>query len=453
MSLIWCDSLRHYGSDLSLKYLERGSGMSLSGFRRTKGGPAIRIPQLSNGDIAELWPLPFLGGTAGQFILAARVRMNQATSFTQLISRLFGIVALKPDGTEFDQLGIGVRPDGHLEFSSLNGLAGSTASDLAVPYNRDVFLSMKFTIVGIECGGFSGDGSFIGLDGSWAGKGPPPGALSIESLSFGSAVGYTGTQKTSAFDFWDVHILGALGDYQATTWTLLPDLTSATFTITYPDASFVGAAVTLHGTLTEGTIVFQKNEGAGWVTVQTFPPADWTGFVGAGSFRICGINLRGTGYITVELSYAPNSLTALGDHAIECLFPNGIGNYSDFSPEGAAENFACVGEPAPDEDATYVGADTVALKDTYFCTSLASTEGTVPGLIVWRRTRKDSADAYTTCSLARSGAVDGESESDAVASGYGYLPGVIEMNPDTDDPFTPAEINTAEFGHELKTKV
>ena len=58
-----------------------------------------------------------------------------------------------------------------------------------------------------------------------------------------------------------------------------------------------------------------------------------------------------------------------GDTRIECLFPNGNGNSSDFdgSDGNSIDNYLLVDDTAPDGDTTYVEAGVVGDKDTYAC--------------------------------------------------------------------------------------
>lgn len=138
--------------------------------------------------------------------------------------------------------------------------------------------------------------------------------------------------------------------------------------------------------------------------------------------------------------------TFLGPVKIECLRPNAVGNTTQLSPTGAANNWDCVNDTTPDDDSTYVADGTVGHKDTYGMTDLAQTAGTVCGVQSLLRARKDDLSTRQICAVYRSGGNDYDGSTVTLASGYADYLEVKEANPDTTNPWTIAEVNAAEMG-------
>lgn len=458
MPIFWSDSFKHYGGDLILKYTARGSGVEFVDYQGTSGHPALFIPARSNGQVALVVPKGRPGGVCGTstYTISARFRFKSRI-YNNLTIPLFGFFAVQgtiPGGTEQDRLCLAVRPDGHLCYDSIKGGGGADVSDETVSFIGDNFVQFAVTMTTTPSRDkFLGGGAFTGLTGRWIGQIPNTDEYDTYAC-FGSSIGLTGTSATTPFYMWDIHMLSDAGETIVDTWTSASG--TPTLTLTYARQTFISASIEKTGSVTGGTLIFEKDEGAGWVTVSTITlssaPTDLTvtETVAAGQFRArISSAITGTGAVLVMISGSPVDVQPLGDHAVQCLFPSGIGNYSDFTPHGATDNYECVGDASPDESTTYVSGSVVGDKDTYAYTSLQSTLGTVPGLIVW--TRADTDAANTIRALARHGGMDGQNLGAPLNldGSYYYNIGAFETNPSTGVPFTPTEINATEFGEEI----
>ena len=134
----------------------------------------------------------------------------------------------------------------------------------------------------------------------------------------------------------------------------------------------------------------------------------------------------------------------LGPIKIINLKPDGAGNRTELDPEPAGNNWERVSDG---DDATYVEGDP-GDGDLYTFDDLSGSED-VLGVVQYFRAFDSEGGAITGRAIAR---VDGtEYDGDDVV-----LPGSVathvqpwDVNPDTSQPWTPAEVNGAEFGVEF----
>lgn len=143
---------------------------------------------------------------------------------------------------------------------------------------------------------------------------------------------------------------------------------------------------------------------------------------------------------------APNN-DFLGDVVVECLFPNGNGNSSQFdgSDGNQIDNYLLVDDVTPDDDTTYVQSPDIGDKDTYAYTNLVTTSGTVFGVQPVPRFRKTDAGSVTANSVARLSGTETDSAAKMVLDNYVYSPDVRETKPGG-GVWTITDVNNAEFG-------
>lgn len=83
----------------------------------------------------------------------------------------------------------------------------------------------------------------------------------------------------------------------------------------------------------------------------------------------------------------------LGDVAVECLFPNGAGQFTQFTPHGQPQNWQCVSQNPPNGDSDYVSSSTVGNTDFYTIQSIPGTPSAVVAVQIVASARKD--DSFT----------------------------------------------------------
>lgn len=142
----------------------------------------------------------------------------------------------------------------------------------------------------------------------------------------------------------------------------------------------------------------------------------------------------------------------LGDIKIETLFPStdavSAGSNAGLTPSTGTDHGALVDETAPNTT-DYNGSSTVGVKDTYNYPSLATTVGTVLGVMVCPFLAKSDAGARTMNPVVRVGGTDYDGV--VVYPSYGsykYFPEIFERDP-TSTLWTISSVNSAEFGEKI----
>lgn len=152
------------------------------------------------------------------------------------------------------------------------------------------------------------------------------------------------------------------------------------------------------------------------------------------------------------VSGAPNN-DYLGDVRIEVLYPNGNGNSSQFvgSDGNSTDNYLLVDETTPNDATDYVQSNTVAEKDTYAMTNLATVVGTVYGVQPVGNARKDLAGTRAFKQVVRSAGVEQDGAENFL--GTSFL--LYREEPFDGDPsgnqWTISSINAMEAGAKVTT--
>lgn len=155
-------------------------------------------------------------------------------------------------------------------------------------------------------------------------------------------------------------------------------------------------------------------------------------------------------YIINEQGSAPFN-DMLGPGVVETLFPNGNGNYSDWTGSDAdsTDNYLHVDEaPTHDGDTSYVETSTATDRESYDFDDLTMASGTVLGVISTLVARTDGGAENIQFST-RPTSTDYDSADVAVpVSSYGEISHIWEQNPQTAAAWTISTLDAAEFGFE-----
>ncbi len=136
----------------------------------------------------------------------------------------------------------------------------------------------------------------------------------------------------------------------------------------------------------------------------------------------------------------------LGDHRVDAIFPDGVGNHTEFATlVGAASHWEAVDEADPDGDTSYVEENVVDDRDTFTFGAHPLANGTIAGIQVLMRARKDSAGDAKIARLYRRGSDDQGSDV-ALQTSYAYHREIMETDPIAVGAWTITNINAAEFG-------
>lgn len=140
----------------------------------------------------------------------------------------------------------------------------------------------------------------------------------------------------------------------------------------------------------------------------------------------------------------PNA--SLGDLTAECLFPNGVGHSSGWTPSSGA-NYTCVDDLAPDDDTTTVTADTPGQKDTYLHTPLVRITRDIAVVQSVLTAKKSDSGTRALAAVTRVGATDYQSSVDHyLASEYAMYRHGRPVNPATSAAWLKAAVDASEIG-------
>jgi hypothetical protein len=139
----------------------------------------------------------------------------------------------------------------------------------------------------------------------------------------------------------------------------------------------------------------------------------------------------------------------LGPRIVEQLVvPTANGNYAQWTPS-AGQNYACVDEVPPNDDTDYVSTTTVGNSDTFVVPDLSLNSPIISGVMVSPYCKSVDVGIAKIKGMARSNGVDGLGTEQVVPVGtYMWTPSPIYLDPNTNQPWTGAGFNAAEFGYQ-----
>jgi hypothetical protein len=135
----------------------------------------------------------------------------------------------------------------------------------------------------------------------------------------------------------------------------------------------------------------------------------------------------------------------IGRGGIHAIVPTGAGNSTDLTPS-AGNNYAAVDEAPPDGDTTYVQGATVGDHDSYDHGDLTPTAGVISAVNWLAYAKLTEAGAGQIARVYRIGGADYVGANKILDTSYKYFEEILEVSPDSDDPFTISEVNAMEIG-------
>jgi hypothetical protein len=138
----------------------------------------------------------------------------------------------------------------------------------------------------------------------------------------------------------------------------------------------------------------------------------------------------------------------LGDRVVEAsIAETGNGHYAEFTPSTGSDHGAMVDDTTLDDDATYNGAASVNLRDTYTFPALTRVESVDAAEIVLT-VRKEGTGTRAIAGLSRVGTTDTVDGTDHyLASSYAAVRVPLPVDPTTDLPWdSVAALEAAELG-------
>jgi len=168
----------------------------------------------------------------------------------------------------------------------------------------------------------------------------------------------------------------------------------------------------------------------------------------ADRFRLCGGANEGKYFDDVYVADDGYK----GVIRVEPLFPNGNGNYSQWtgSDGNSTDNYLLVDESTtPNGDTDYVASSTPDQLDSYVMANLANNGVTVKSVKAIIQARKDDTNVRQLALLCRSGSTDSVGTTRTMTTTYTFYEQVWETDPATAAAWAGSAIDAAEFGVKL----
>jgi hypothetical protein len=142
----------------------------------------------------------------------------------------------------------------------------------------------------------------------------------------------------------------------------------------------------------------------------------------------------------------------IGDASVVALYPDGAGQYSEWTPS-AGSNWQNVDEQGtPNDDTDYNSAGDVNTRDLYNMTPLPITSGAVHGVKIDGTLKKTDTGTRGVKLMMRNGTTETESSEFPLNTAYTRHESIVyETNPHTSAPFTIAEVNAIQMGQKVST--
>lgn len=210
---------------------------------------------------------------------------------------------------------------------------------------------------------------------------------------------------------------------------------------------FIEVKATVHNSA--GTYEVRVNGSVtNWIAAATGANTRSTGNNYCNEITIGGGNSWYDDFYILNCTSSPNN-DFLGEQKIITLYPNGAGNYTQWTPNWMT-NFANINEKQADNDNTFNQSSTANQIDTFIFDDLPTS--TIAAIQPVIEARKDAGAARTICTLSRIGGTDYEGTTKTLTGSNLMYPNPHDTSPTgSGSACTTAEINGAEFGYKLKS--
>jgi len=141
--------------------------------------------------------------------------------------------------------------------------------------------------------------------------------------------------------------------------------------------------------------------------------------------------------------------TWMGDIKIQPIFPASDTATIQWTPSPGAAHWNMLNEVPPDEDTTYVKSSTVGQQDIYNWQSIPGFTGTIQGVVLSFRARKDDEGTKQFKQVVGAGGASQSSDTFSVGDEYIYYHFAYDLDPATFALWTQAGFNGTPFGVNL----
>lgn len=138
--------------------------------------------------------------------------------------------------------------------------------------------------------------------------------------------------------------------------------------------------------------------------------------------------------------------TYLGDVRVQTLLPAADGTNLSMTPDSGTTHYNRVNEASPDTT-SYVYSSSTGVKDSYKYQQLNANTASVYGVAVTSYTSKDAPGSANISTLVRLGGTDYiNGTAHPLSASWGTSTDIYGVRPSDSAPWTPTDVNGAEFG-------
>jgi hypothetical protein len=210
----------------------------------------------------------------------------------------------------------------------------------------------------------------------------------------------------------------------------------------------------------EGYLKIGQTDGRAIIKVDGITFIDYTGWVTYNSGTVTSFDSISTGHFTgvntcyIDDFYMATSAggqTYLGDSRIITLKPNADTADEDWTLSTGTDSYALLNDAFGEDDTTYIDSPTATDKTVCGYTDLPAGEvGTIHGVTVTTRAKKDDVNARTMRSIVISNAVQSNGVTFSTTQDtYEHRHDAFPLNPDGSVAWTPTTVNAITAGVEV----
>jgi hypothetical protein len=139
----------------------------------------------------------------------------------------------------------------------------------------------------------------------------------------------------------------------------------------------------------------------------------------------------------------------LGDIRVEALFPTGTGQYAQFTPSPAVDNYLNVDEVGPDSETSYNYTNQIGEMDTFAMGNVTATSGTIYAVQTNLIARKTDAGNRSLAPVIRQSGSDGIGTSRTLGNSYNDFHQCYDTQPVAGGAWTVSAVNSMVVGYKM----
>lgn len=154
-------------------------------------------------------------------------------------------------------------------------------------------------------------------------------------------------------------------------------------------------------------------------------------------------------FIITDVAGAAPFNDLIADRRIDTIQPNATGASADFTAEPVVDNYLNVDEASPDDDTTYVEAETSTDLDLYNMAAMGFSPSSIDVVNVVALVKNPDAGGTQLKLKVKTGTTEGTGAAQSPTSEYLYFAEQFLLDPDTAAAWTESGVNAMQAGYEI----